>query len=90
MKVNNDPDMWFYNGTLTVASDGTVTFRCASVSIPQKACEADIEIAANDIKQVKAGDVLHIATNDRGNFDFQGDGNTMAAIRNEITAAKKK
>ena len=84
-----DPPEWYYNGTLTVSPDGSVTFRCVQATIPQHACEADIEIPVSDIHGVKASDMLHIQSS-RGNFDFRADGNTMTAIRNEITTAMAK
>jgi serine/threonine protein kinase len=81
-----EPPEWYYNGELTISPTGSVRFRCMSVTV-QRPCEADIELAASDIKSVKTSEMLHLSTI-QGNYDFRADGHTMTEIKDAILQAK--
>ncbi len=86
----NEATEWYSNGSLTVSSAGSVSYHCISAPNP-KVCEADIVLTPSDIKNFKVNSegMLHLSTT-QGNYDFMADGNTIAAIRNELLASKQK
>jgi hypothetical protein len=64
---------YYCSGTLSVSTDGTVTYDCAQTEDPSGRCE-HVSFAPRSLKDVKVGTGgnLHLASKTRGNFDFYG------------------
>ena len=82
------PLEWYSNGTLNVSSSGGLTYHCIAAPSPNF-CEPDIVLSAAEINNVKVNSdgLLHVGSS-AGNYDFLGDGNTVAEIKNELTRHK--
>ena len=79
---------WYSNGVLTLSRSGSVSYHCVFAPSPN-VCEPDIVLTPDEIREIKISSegLLHLATT-QGNYDFGGDGSSIAEIRNELTAAK--
>ena len=64
---------YYCSGTLSVSTDGTVTYDCAQTDDPSGRCE-HVSFPPSSLKDVKVGSGgnLHLASRTQGNFDFYG------------------
>ena len=84
------PLEWYSNGVLALSRSGAVSYHCVFAPSPN-VCEPDIVLTPDEIRDIRISSdgLLHLATT-QGNYDFGGDGSSIAEIRNELTAAKHK